>query len=157
MEVGLIGFGIGCSNHQLRLADDLGAAAAQHQLSLLSGGFTGVFQSAFNSCTSSGGNMRFIVEEHRSSEVPATLSPLVSFVSDAATKHVLLAQQSAGAFLIGGGPGSRKIIDQLIELQKPVVAFIGTDGLADDPKLIQVLHRVHTVNEGINTLYSLLS
>ncbi len=129
MRIALIGYGLGCNSYQLAQATELGQFCAQQAIELYTGGYQGVFEAAI---LANFHLSQIFLEKDRIEHVESAFQPLVSAVDSTEEKHQKLAEAVDWAFVIGGGPGSAKIVSRILALNKPVFVDRNSGGLASE-------------------------
>ena len=123
----MLGFAeeVGWGNRSL--AYHAGRAIVDSGHIVLCGNTTSTFESALRGANQAGGWSQVIIERDSKNTVPDYQA--CYRVKDAATKHRLLINHSRAAVVIGGGPRTLKLVQQLVSLDRIVVAIEGTGGV----------------------------
>lgn len=127
MRIALIGYGLGCNSYQLAQATELGQFCAQQAIELYTGGYQGVFEAAILA------NLHLsqvFLEKDRIKNVESIFQPLLVAVKSTEEKHQKIAETIDWAYVIGGGPGSAKMVSRILALKKPVFVDRNSGGLA---------------------------
>ena len=130
--VAILGFGINCSENNLRIAQHVAGILSMHQLSILCGGTGGTFHAAFETNHMNGGKNIAFLEEGRTIPCEAILSEVRYFTSSQ-KKHKAMVDASVFAIAIGGGPGTISIAEKILLANKPLYIVKGTEGIALAP------------------------
>lgn len=130
LYLAILGFGRRCSDENRRLASEAGKQIADHGIGICAGNLTGTFHYAFEGAKSVSGHTLAIVEKSLNT-LESKYCDEVRFVADTSIKHQTIAEKCLGAIVIGGGEGTKKVIDQFLRLEKPVVAIKGSGGIVN--------------------------
>ncbi len=124
MTIALIGYGINPPTVHLALAKELGLALGERKHTLLCGGYQGTLEAGLAACLAKGGKADVALEESRVSEATHSSFRITS-VTTTKEKHALIAKNTDAAIAIGGGPGSLKLANTILQKGKPL--FIWED------------------------------
>ena len=152
--IAILGFGRECSDLNRSLAYDTGAELAKSDFGTAAGNIASTFHYAFEGAKSAGGSTLAIVEENLRG-VDHSFCDELHVVSDVATKHKKLAELCAGAIIIGGGSGTRKVASRFMEIDKPVVAIVGSGGIVSHD-LDLVVIRTKSAKESVDRIAELV-
>lgn len=138
-SISVIGFGTECPERNLYLAKQAGKAIAQASCITICGGTGWTFNAAFNGAKQLNGVTKIILENSKTPENPAIIDDVI-YVADQTEKHELIATESTAAIVIGGGPGSAKLITKLFNKNKPVFMVKNTGGITESPEFKSITH-----------------
>lgn len=131
VRVAVLGFSV-LRYHQCRLAAFyLGQYLAKSGYEAIGGNITGVFADVFRGVRSGGGHSCALLEKGYGDVRSQLQCERLRFVSSAVSKHRLLTCMADMAVVIGGGPATKLIISELVNLQKPVWALAGSGGIVE--------------------------
>jgi uncharacterized protein (TIGR00725 family) len=112
----------------LRIARETGTALARAGYGVVCGNLGGVFRAAFEGARKAGGDtIAYLTEPAVPDEAPCARA----HTGLGETKHAAVAEACAGAVIIEGFEGTRRLLEEILKRGKPVVAMAGTGGLAD--------------------------
>lgn len=124
----VLGFATRCSHSNQAIAYKVGRELALNQFTVCAGNVTGTFIYAFNGAKSTSGHTLAVVEaDCKGLDKPHCDEVVYAPNSD--KKHQLIADKCQGAIVIGGGPGTKKLISHFLNMDKPVVAIMGSGGV----------------------------
>jgi len=124
--IGLLGYGLNPPTEHLEYAKQLGLWVGSQNGVLVCGGFQGTLEAGLETCLQQGGSIELYLEKDRVADVPNEWHYFTNIVSDTDEKHQQIAERIDIAVAIGGGKGSRKLIERSILAGRE--AFIA-DGL----------------------------
>jgi len=127
--IAVLGYGVNCSAANNHLAFQAGHEIAAHGYTVCAGNLGGTFEQAYKGAKSIAGATMAVLES--SNTAPTPLCDEVLYAADTDKKHRLIAEMAAGAIVIGGGPGTNKLLSRLLDMHKIVVAIRGSGGVAD--------------------------
>lgn len=128
--IAVLGYGEGCSELNLERAFQAGHKIALHGYAVCAGNLAGTFHHAFNGAKSIAGTTIAILEKSNTAN-DVSLCDAVLYADDTDQKHRMIARTASAAIVIGGGPGTNKLINRLLEEKKPVIAIHDSGGAAD--------------------------
>ena len=127
--IAVLGYGANCSEANSHLAFQAGHEIAAHGYTVCAGNLGGTFEQAYKGAKSIAGATIAVLE--RANTAPTPLCDEVVYAADTVEKHRLIADMAAGAIVIGGGPGTTKLIAKLLDMNRIVVALRNSGGVAD--------------------------
>jgi len=126
----IIGYGTKCSQHNAELAKKVGDLAGKNHTSLVAGNVSSTFKYAFEAALKYQVNTICVIEKHK--ELPEKHNALEVFrKKDTFQKHHQISEIGDAAIIIGGGTGSKILLQHFLKSHKTVVAIQGSGGLAD--------------------------
>lgn len=129
--IAILGYGTNCSEFNLEIAHQVGSILGKHQQTIVCGGTQGTFEAAFRANRENGGMNAAFLERNRTVYNPELIDS-ITYIENTPQKHLKLAKEAIFAIIIGGGPGSQKIIEKLNALQKLMLAVEGTGGVTEE-------------------------
>lgn len=147
-RVCILGFGINVSEQNLELAREAGKELAEAGLITVSGNLQGTFFEAIESSHKVNGKTALIITEDITDSIPVFCKN-VEIVKNTEQKHNELVNTCCAVIIIGGGDGSKQVIDMMIKHDRKVVAIAGSGGIADS-YISDKIFRTTSVKEGIN-------
>jgi uncharacterized protein (TIGR00725 family) len=129
--IALLGFAKHCPINNVVLAIQVGRQLARRGLGLAVGNTKGTFHHALVAASGLGGKACAVLEPSQLTWINYTLDSVTRCQSQN-VKHQLLAQKADAGIMIGGGPGTEKLMNRLLNQQKPVVALQGSGGITDE-------------------------
>ena len=123
-----MGFAKFCPAYNQLIAQQTVVEIVKKGYGLAVGNHRGTFYHALKTAKYNRGRTLAIVEDHPAPEVNHYCDRL-KLIPDTTIKHQLLAQSSVGAIVIGGGEGSKRLIDRFLHLERSVVAIANTGGI----------------------------
>ena len=151
--LGIIGYGTDCSQENAELAKIVGDLAGKNHISLVGGNVSATFKYAFESALTYQVNTICVIEKHK--ELPAKHNALeVLRRKDTFEKHHQISEIGDAAIIIGGGIGSKILLQHFLKAHKTVIAIEGSGGLADADLPKEVL-KVKTPKEAFQILLSI--
>ena len=126
--VAILGFASSLNFVQENLAQETARKLAEKGLGVGVGNLSGTFDHALRSAKAHAGMTIAIVEQALSTKHHDDCDVLL-VVSSQQEKHQALSDQCCGAIVIGGGPGTQKLIDRFLEKGKRIVALEGSGGI----------------------------
>ena len=149
----IIGYGTTCSDQNIELAKEVGAIAAKNHISLVAGNVSATFGYAFKAALEYSVNTICVIEKHVN--LPEKHDALeVIWAKDTFDKHHQISEIGDAAIVIGGGTGSKILLQHFLKAHKTVIVIEGTGGLADSDLPKEVLKAKNTKEafEILNTL-----
>ena len=125
----IAGYGIDTPTAHLAMAQDAVRILTVAGFGICNGGYQGIFEASFKAAIEFGGHTRLIIDH----QPPVYVADWVDEMETVETqdKHSVIAQRSSLVVVIGGGAGSKKLVDRFIQLAKPVFAMAGTGGATE--------------------------
>ncbi|MAX82056.1 MAG: hypothetical protein CL843_17990 [Crocinitomicaceae bacterium] len=155
MKVALLAYGLDCPDYNIQVGKELGSFLHKYNVIPCAGGFQGTFEAIFKNNLEQGGENLLLIEAKREKDAPKALFSTIETFQDTDQKHNALVNNCAGAFVIGGGQGSALLIDKMLLKNRPVIAFKGTQGQADNNSDPRIYRDFDTVEEGVKLLIRL--
>jgi len=126
-NIAVLGYATHCSEFNKEIAFDVGRLLALRGFIVCSGNITGTFIHAFKGAKSVKGHTVAILENtQRTAHKPFCDDAIYALDTDA--KHTLISEKCQAAIVIGGGEGTKKLINRFIHLNKDVIAIKGSGG-----------------------------
>ena len=126
--IAVLGFASKCSDANRITAYDVGRQIALCEYTVCAGNSIGPFHHAFSGAKSVNGHTLAVLEPS-CKVLDETPCDEVIYALDSDTKHQLIADKCLAAIVIGGGHGTKKLITQFLNLNKPVVAIADSGGV----------------------------
>ena len=134
----IIGYGTRCSNQNAELAKEVGAIAGKNHISLIAGNVSATFGSAFKAALEYPINTICVLEKH--TNLPEKHDAQEVFrTKDTFEKHHKISEIGDAAIVIGGGIGSKILLQHFLKAHKTVIVIEGSGGLADSDLPKEVL------------------
>ena len=130
--VALLGFGLNCSENNLKIARKVGLFLGKHKCEIVSGGSQGTFEEAYNANRENQGKNTLFIEKNRDIFNPELLDRIEYFESTE-QKHKQIVNSVELAIAIGGGIGTLNLVTKMLEVNKPVLVVKNTEGISNDP------------------------
>jgi predicted Rossmann-fold nucleotide-binding protein len=136
--VAILGFATQVNERQAYLAKDVARKLTALGYGVGVGNLSGMFDQALKSTKSCGGATMAIIEkdvgqqEHQHCDIL-----LVSPSQD--TKHQALSTRCIGGIVIGGGPGTLKLIQHFLGRNKKIIAIDGSGGIVPSELAAEVI------------------
>ena len=148
--VAILGFANQVNEQQAYLAKDVARKLTALGYGVGVGNLSGMFNQALKSTKSCGGATMAIIEkdvgkqEHQDCDIL-----LVS--SSQETKHQALSTRCIGGIVIGGGPGTLKLIQHFLDRNKKIIAIDGSGGVVPS-ELAKGVILSHSVDQALGLL-----
>jgi len=126
--IAVLGFATKCSDANQVTAYEVGRQIALGDYTACAGNSTGTFPHVFTGAKSVNGHTLAVLEAGVT-VLDETPCDAVIYAPDSDAKHQLIADKCLAAIVIGGGHGTKKLITQFLNLDKPVVAIAGSGGV----------------------------
>jgi len=149
--IAIAGFASKCAKHNIPLITDVCRQAVEGGYGISAGNLSGTFLYAFRETKKRHGHTMAIVESGVA-HIHHQHCDILQIVSSNHQKHQMLAQKCVGAIVIGGGHGTKRLIDQFLIQQKPVVALTASGGIVEH----ELNKRVTMADSSVNILDRLL-
>ena len=145
--IAVLGFATRCSQSNQAIAYKVGRELALNQFTVCAGNVTGTFIYAFNGAKSANGHTLALVGADCKGLDKSHCDEVV-YATNSDKKHQLIADKCQGAIVIGGGAGTKKLITRFVNLNKPVVAILGSGGVVTNEldKEVKVIDKTHLDN-----------
>ncbi len=126
-NIAVLGYATSCSDSNKERAFEVGRLLALRGFTVCSGNITGTFIHAFKGAKSVKGHTVAILQNtQRTADKPYCDETL--YALDTNAKHQMICDNCQAAIVIGGGDGTKKLINMFIRLKKGVVAIKGSGG-----------------------------
>ena len=146
----ILGFGMNPPRLNLELAKAAVSKLAAHEYGIAVGNLVGTFAIAIETADQLSIETVAVVDETMQRLArPDSTNVIVVAANE---KHATIAQLASGGIILGGGNGTRKLVDQLILANKPLVGILGTGGAADDGTLPESIPFFTSLDEAIPQL-----
>ena len=148
--VAILGFANQVNEQQAYLAKDVARKLTALGYGVGVGNLSGMFDQALKSTKSCGGATMAIIEkdvgkqEHRDCD-------LLLASSSQDTKHQALSTKCIGGIVIGGGPGTLKLIQHFLDRNKQIIAIDGSGGIVPLELAAEVILS-HSVDQALGLL-----
>ena len=148
--IAILGFGYQPPKAKLILAQQ--AVTLFHTIGwgVAVGNLTGTFAVALETAEQLGVHSLAIIDESMSELDRPDTTKIIKVAAD--KKHPMIAEQAAGALVIGGAKGTLKLVDHFMDRKKPVAAIIGAGGVVDEGALPAEVKLLETLAESITYL-----
>jgi hypothetical protein len=119
MTFALLGYGINPPEEHVSLAREIGMYLGSKGSNLVCGGYQGTLEAGLNACATAGGKADVVLEAHRIT-TDVTIHYKVTVVPNTEEKHQTIALHADIAIAIGGGPGSLRLAERVLQADKTV-------------------------------------
>ncbi len=129
--IGILGFGKDVPEKNLLLAGQTGKLIAEAGWGILTGNTGGTFRVACTAVIENGGLAKLVYsrEDITSDD---SLWPLKIEVATLEEKHQQMSQLMGAAIVLGGGQGTRRLIQLLVQMGKIVICINHTEGVTEE-------------------------
>jgi len=148
LRICVLGYGVNVSEKNKELAKEAGKYIAEAGFVTVVGNLQGTFFEALNGANSNNGKTSLILSKDITSEPPVYCTDIL-FVDNEQAKHLQLAKTCWATIIIGGGEGSRDVVNLMIDQGCKIVAISGSGGIADS-LLSDKIYRTSSVSDGVN-------
>ena len=149
----IIGYGTTCSEQHAELAKEVGTIAGKNHISLVAGNVSATFGSAFKAALGYPINTICVIEKHVTLPLEHDAQEIYR-TKDTFEKHHQISEIGDAAIVIGGGTGSKILLQHFLKAHKTVIAIEGSGGLADTDLPKEVL-KAKTPKEAFKLLNSI--
>ena len=153
--VAILGFANQINQRQTCLAKDLAEKLTTLGFGVGVGNLSGIFQQALKSTKACGGATMAIIEKDLSKQEHKDCDILL-ISSSQKTKHQALSTRCIGGIVIGGGPGTLKLIQHFLDRNKKIIAIDGSGGIVPS-ELVEGVILSHSVDQALGLLTQKLS
>lgn len=126
--VAILGFAKQINAHQAHLVEDLAKKLVALGYGVGVGNLSGIFDHALHVAKASGGATMGIIEKDLGKQKHQDCDVLLR-VSSQAIKYQAISKRCIGGIVIGGGPGTLKLIQHFLGQKKKIVAIDGSGGV----------------------------
>jgi len=126
--IAVLGFATKCSEANQVVAYEIGRQIAIGKYTVCAGNVMGTFPHVLTGAKSVHGHT-LVVLESGCTVLDEALCDEIIYAPDSDSKHQLIAEKCLGAVVIGGGHNTKKLITRFLNLDKPVVAILGSGGV----------------------------
>ncbi len=148
--VAMLGFAKQINEQQACLAEDVAEKLVALGYGVGVGNLSGVFDHALQSAKASGGTTMGVIEKDLYKQKHQDCDILL-VVSSQESKHQVLATRCIGGIVIGGGPGTLKLIRHFLDRDKRIVAIDGSGGVVPS-ELAERVILSHSVDHALAVL-----
>ena len=148
--VAILGFANQINQRQTCLAKDLAEKLTTLGFGVGVGNLSGIFQQALKSTKACGGATMAIIEKDLSKQEHKDCDILL-ISSSQKTKHQALSTRCIGGIVIGGGPGTLKLIQHFLDRNKKIIAIDGSGGIVPS-ELVEGVILSHSVDQALAAL-----
>lgn len=148
----ILGFGTECSKKNAQIATTTGKIAGKNGISLVAGNVTSTFAYAFKAAKEFKVANICVIEKQKR-QIQSHDATELYFSNDTYSKHDQITDLADAAVLIGGGPGSKLLLNHFIKHKKTVVAIEGTGGIVNK-NLPKTVHIAKNITEAFKFLFS---
>ena len=154
MKIAILGFGHSPPASNLELAVIAGERLAAAGHCVVVGNSLGTFAAAVESAATQGGQTMAVLDQATAQHTLPASTEIV--VVDALEKHQRIANLAGAGLVLGGAEGTRKLVAQLMDKGKPLIAVKGTGGAVDDHSFPSSVQVVDTIDLAVERLLAKL-
>lgn len=148
--VAILGFAKQINERQAHLVEDVVEKLTAVGYGVGVGNVTGIFDQALKSTKAFGGTTMGIIEKSLSKQEHQDCDILL-LVSSQETKHQAISERCIAGIVIGGGPGTLKLIQHFLDLNKKIAAIDGSGGIVP-AELAKEVILSHSVDHALAVL-----
>lgn len=146
-SIAVLGFSTPCSLYNEDSAYEIGRILSDHGYAVTAGNITSTFYYAFKGAKSNNGKTLAILEKdfELQNKFYCDAIERVTTVDD---KHTKIADSCIGAIVIGGGNGTKHVVNKFLQRNKPVIAIKYSGGIVES-ELDEQISCVSNIKESL--------